>query len=186
MKYLLASKEDIPKVLSLHRKYHIDSISETDKADGFVTTLLDEKLLSELIDKEHGLVIAKDNDSVVGFVMSASWEYCSKWPMFQYLISKLGDIEYKGQKLTTENSYQYGPICIEKKYRGTGVLEGLFEFARKEMQKKYPILVTFVSPKNPRSVKAHVEKLKLENILEFKYNNKSYIELVYDTTMPLK
>ncbi|MBN2618288.1 MAG: hypothetical protein JXR64_08270 [Spirochaetales bacterium] len=185
MEYRLATYNDIDNVLELHKKYHIDTIKPEDKADGFITTLLNTELLKELIDQD-GLVIAINNKLVVGFVMSASWEYCSKWPMFQYMIGKLGELEYLGQKLTTYNSYQYGPVCIDKKFRGTGVLEGLFEYARIIMNRKYPILVTFVNKMNPRSVSAHTKKLKLDIITEFEYNNKSYLELVYDTSKEFK
>lgn len=185
MEYRLATKNDIGDVLSLHRKYHVDTVSDADRADGFVTTLLNEDLLLELIEKEDGLAIARKGAQLTGFVMSASWQYCSKWPMFQHMISQLGELEYLGQRLSTENSYQYGPICIHRDFRGTGVLEGLFDFARSVMERRFPILVTFVNKENPRSVKAHVDKLKLEVIKEFEYNKKSYLELVYDTSKPL-
>lgn len=185
MIYKLATKNEIEEILSLHKKYHVQTIAEEDKEDGFVTTQLDEDLLTELIEQERGLFVAIKDNKIIGYAMSASWDYCSKWPMFRYMMSKLGEIEFLGQRLTTENSYQYGPICIEKDFRGTGVLEGLFDFARKEMQKRYPILVTFVNMKNPRSVKAHLDKLKLHNVKEFEYNGNSYIELVYDTSKSL-
>lgn len=185
MEYKLAAKSDIADVLSLHQKYHVQTIAEKEKKDGFVTTQLDEDLLCELIEKENGLFIAVNNKQIIAYAMSASWDYCSKWPMFQYMINKLGEIEFLGQQLTVRNSYQYGPICIEKEFRGTGVFERLFDFTRGEMHKKYPILVTFVNTKNPRSVKAHMDKLKMVNVKEFKYNNNSYIELVYDTSKKL-
>lgn len=185
MDYILATKNDIEGVLSLHKKYHVQTIAENDKDDGFITTQLDEVLLTELIDEEKGLFVAKQDNKIIGFAMSASWDYCSKWPMFEYMISKLGEINFLGQQITTENSYQYGPICIDKDFRNTGVLEGLFDFARSEMQKRYTILVTFVNKKNPRSVKAHVDKLKLINVKEFEYNKSSYIELVCDTSKPI-
>ncbi|MDC7223360.1 MAG: hypothetical protein PQJ60_06430 [Spirochaetales bacterium] len=185
MVFELASKEDIPEVLKIHGKCHIDSVSDEDREDGFVTTLLDEALFLELIEKERGLVVAREQGRVVGFVMSASWEYCSKWPMFRHLIGMLGDIEFEGQRLSTENSYEYGPVCIDKEFRGAGVLQGLFECARKEMEKRYPFMLTFISPKNPRSLRAHRDKLKLESVLDFEYGGKDYIALAYDTSRPL-
>ncbi len=184
MKYKLATRKDIQGVLAIHKKYHIDTIAEADKSDGFVTTSLDEELLTELIAAD-GLSVAVENETIVGFLMSASWEYCSKWPMFQFMIGDLEKLEYLGRKLTTTNSYQYGPICIDKSHRGKGVLEGLFEFSRRVMQEKYPILVTFVNSKNTRSVNAHINKLQMEIIQEFEYNSKRYIELVYDTSKPV-
>ena len=81
---------------------------------------------------------------------------------------------------------KYGPICIDKSVRGSGVLEKIFDFSREHMSKKYPILVTFINKINPRSYEAHVRKLGLSVIQEFEFNNNSYYELVYDTSQKIK
>ncbi|HIP45163.1 MAG TPA: GNAT family N-acetyltransferase [Sulfurospirillum arcachonense] len=186
MKLKIAQLDDIDSILKLHFMYQVDSIEQEDKKDGFVTTAFTHEQLSNLITKEQGLFIAIENDEVVGYVMSASWEFWSIWPMFVQMIKDLDSLEYLEQKLTTKNSYQYGPVCIDKKYRGSGLLEKLFDFAREHMSKKYPILVTFVNKINPRSFAAHTKKLGLTVIKEFKFNNNSYYELVYDTSKPIK
>ena len=186
MKLKIAELSDIESILKLHFKYQVDSIAQEDKNDGFVTTPFTKEQLTNLISQEQGLFIALENDEVVGYVMSASWEFWSIWPMFAYMIKDLDSLEYLEQKLSVKNSYQYGPVCIDKKYRGTGLLEELFDFARVEMAKKYPILVTFINKINPRSYAAHTKKLGLTLIKEFEFNNNSYYELVYDTLKPVK
>ncbi|MDD2697199.1 MAG: GNAT family acetyltransferase [Arcobacteraceae bacterium] len=182
MKLKIAELSDIEKVLELHFRYQIDSIKEEDKKDGFVTTPFTKEQLSELIEQEQGLFIALQDDEVVAYVMSASWQFWSKWPMFAFMIEHLGELEYLGQKLSVENSYQYGPICIDKSVRGTEVLKNIFDFARKSMAKRYPILVTFINKINPRSYEAHTRKIGLEVIQEFSYNNNNYYELCFDTS----
>jgi len=183
MKFKIAQLDDIESILKLHSRYQVDSIEQEDKKDGFVTTAFTYEQLSNLITQEQGLFIAIENDEVVGYVMSASWEFWSAWPMFVQMIKDLDSVEYLGQKLTTKNSYQYGPVCIDKKYRGSGLLEKLFDFAREHMSKKYPILVTFINKINPRSYVAHTKKLGLTVIKEFEFNNNNYYELVYDTSL---
>ena len=186
MRLKRAELSDIDKVLELHFRYQIDSIKEEDKKDGFVTTPFTKEQLCELIEKEQGLFIAQEGDEVVAYVMAASWQFWSRWPMFAYMIEGLGDLEYLGQRLSIHNSYQYGPICIDKSARGSGVLEAIFEFARAEMAKRYPILVTFINKINPRSYEAHTRKLGLKVIKEFSYNGNNYYELVYDTSNSLR
>jgi len=178
----IAQLSDIEDTLKLHYRYQVDSINEEDKKDGFVTTAFTHDQLQALIEEEQGLFIARKDGEVVAYVMAASWQFWSRWPMFAYMIEHLGELTYKGQKLSVENSYQYGPICIDKSVRGSGVLEQIFEFAREQMAKRYPILVTFVNKNNPRSFNAHTKKLGLEVIREFKFNNNEYYELVYDTS----
>ena len=112
--------------------------------------------------------------------MAASWQYWSAWPLFQYMIEDLPNTEYLGQRLSTENSYQYGPICIHRDYRGTEVLPNLFEFSRRQMAPRFPILITFINKINSRSFKAHTEKLGLEVIKTFEFNNNQYYDLGYD------
>ena len=186
MQYKLAQIEDIEKVLELHFKYQIDSIKQEDKKDGFITTAFTKEQMVDLITLEQGLFIAIENEKIVAYVMSASWKFWSRWPMFAFMMEDLPNLEYLGQKLTVQNSYQYGPVCVDKEYRGSGVLEKIFDFARENMAKRFPILVTFINKINPRSYEAHTKKLKLEVIKEFSYNNNNYYELVYDTSKKLK
>ncbi|WP_201783347.1 hypothetical protein [Hymenobacter sp. AT01-02] len=98
---------------------------------------------------------------------------------------KPASLTYAGQQLSTENSYQYGPICIDKAYRGSGVLERIFDFSREQMSARYPVLVTFINRINTRSYAAHTQKLGLEVIHEFEFNNNHYLELAYETSKRL-
>ncbi len=182
MQLKIAELNDIEAVLKLHAKYQIDTIKEEDKKDGFVTTAFTKEQLTKLIIEEHGLFIAKEGEVVLAYVMAASWQFWSIWPMFAHMIKDLPNLEYLGQTLSVDNSYQYGPICIDKSLRGTSMLNEIFDFSRKEMAKRYPILVTFVNKINPRSVEAHRRKLGLEVIQEFTYNANEYYEMVYDTS----
>lgn len=182
LEYRLAQLEDIDNVLELHFRYQVDSINEEDKKDGFVTTAFTVEQLSDLINQEQGLFIGIKNGEVLAYVMAASWDFWSKWPMFAHMIKDLANLTYLNQTLSTTNSYQYGPVCIDKSIRGSGALENIFDFAREEMSKRFPILVTFVNKINPRSFEAHRRKLGLEVIQEFEFNSNEYYEMVYDTS----
>lgn len=175
--YRRANKEDISQILELHYRYQVDSINEEDKKDGFITTAFTEDQLSELIEKEQGLFVAVTNNNIVAYAMAASWTYWARWPMFAHMIKDLPNITYKDIVLNVENSYQYGPVCVDKHYRGKGVFEGVFKFSLNEMSQKYPVLVTFINKINPRSFAAHTRKVGLEVVKEFDFNNNNYYEL---------
>jgi hypothetical protein len=183
MHYKIAELLDIDATLKLHAKYQIDTIKEEDKKDGFVTTAFTKEELTQLIEQEQGLFIAKEGDEVLAYVMAASWQFWSKWAMFQHMITELPKLEYMGQTLCVDNSYQYGPICIDKSVRGTEVLKEIFNFSLGHMAKRYPILVTFVNQINPRSYEAHTRKLGLDVIQEFEFNGNRYWELGCFTSM---
>lgn len=184
--YKIANIEDIEGVLSLQKKYHINTINQEDKKDGFVTTPFTYNQLKELILNEKGLFVATHNKKNVAYAMSASWHYWAEWPMFQFMLKELPNLKFMNKNITTENSYQYGPICIDRPFRGTGMLESVFDFARKQMSEQYPIMLTFINKNNPRSYEAHTRKLLMTTINEFEFNGNSYYELAYDTSKQLK
>ena len=100
----VATLEDVSEVLALHYRYQVDSICEEDKADGFITTAFTEQHLRDLIQIEQGLFIAKHNNKIVAYAMSASWQFWCQWPMFAYMVEHLADATYLGNSLTVDNS----------------------------------------------------------------------------------
>ncbi len=186
MEFRNATIDDIKGVSELQKKYHVSTVSEEDKKDGFVTTLFTEEQFKEIIEKENGLTIACDNGKVVAYAMAASWDFWSAWPMFQHMIKDLPNVQYNGTQLTVENSFQYGPVSIDKAYRGKNMVRDLFETSRREMSKRFDVMVTFINTANPRSFAAHTRKVGFEVVQEFDYNNNHYYELCYDMKKPVE
>lgn len=181
MIYRNATVADIPQIEELQKRYHVSFINEEEKKNGFVTTLFSREQLTELIEQEDGISIACDGETVAAYAMAGSWQFWSKWPLFQQMIADLPNITYLGKTLSTENSYQYGPVCIDMAYRGQGVLQALFAHSARQMSKRYPILITFINHLNPRSFAAHTQKVGLDVIKDFTFNGNNYYELGYDT-----
>lgn len=181
MEITRASVSDMDGIISLHKKYHIDYIDESDKPDGFVTTNFTLKQLENLIEHENGVTVAKQNGRVVCYAMAASWRFWSTWPLFAYMLEKLPEYRYQGSPLSPDNSYQYGPICVDRAVRGTGVFEKVFFASLAGMEKRFSTMVTFISQANPRSYAAHVRKGKMSEVGAFKFNNKDYYMLACRT-----
>jgi hypothetical protein len=96
------------------------------------------------------------------------------------MIASFPKLIFDGGRINTQNTFQYGPICIHKNFRGNGVLQSLFEKMRLEMLKKYPISITFINKENKRSLFAHTQKLNWEVIDEFQFNDNTYLTLGFD------
>lgn len=58
----------------------------------------------------------------------------------------------------------------------------VFDFSRMQMNKRYPILITFINHINSRSYFAHTKKLGLDVIKSFAFNDNIYYELGYNTS----
>ena len=181
MEIRLAEINDIEGIVALHKQYHVNSISPADKADGFVTTNFTPEQLQALIEKERGVTIATNGNNVIAYAMAASWQFWSEWPLFIHMIAKLPEHSYNGQVLSVENSYQYGPICVDKAYRSTGVFEAMFYASLKSMMHRYPIMVTFINHINPRSFAAHTKKVNMDTVCNFQFNNNNYYMLACPT-----
>jgi hypothetical protein len=80
------------------------------------------------------------------------------------------------------DNFQYGPVCIDRAWRGSGAFPQLFQTMSSNLAAKYPIGVTFINQINQRSLKAH-RKLKLEIIDEFQFNDAAYYSLAFPTTI---
>lgn len=179
----LATQDDFDGVKALLKANHVDSLSEEEKKEGFVTTNLTDSQLTELITKEKGVTIAVDNDKVVAFALAAPWEYWSVWPLFEHMIAIMGEYEFRGKPLSAEYTYQYGPICIEKSYRGSGLFKKVFMYSLATMKDRYPVMVTFVNRVNPRSHAAHTRKAGMEISGTFDFNNNHYWMMACPTTL---
>ena len=160
----LAEVGDIEGIRALMKKYHRDTISDEDRPDGFVTTAITDGQLTELIEKERGVMIiagpsgegpGEGRDEVLGFCFAAPWEFWTAWPMFRHMISIIPDYEFDGKKLIVEESYQYGPVCVDRSIRGTGAFEDLFFASLEQFRDRYPVMLTFVNQINKRSENAH-------------------------------
>ncbi len=175
----IAKNSDIDGILELQELYLVSNLTEEEKIAGFVTTPFTVPLLKYVI-CQNGIFIAKLNDKIIGYAFAASWEFFSRYPIFEYMISLFTRFQFRDFDLKTTNSFQYGPVCIHKEYRGQGLIKILFEFMRIHTLEKYPLAVTFINKINIPSTKAHVEKLKWTIIDEFSFNNNNYIVLAYD------
>ncbi len=179
-----ATMSDYEGILSVHRKYHTNHIKPEDRPHGFVTTNFTEQQLENLITRERGVTIAKDSGgAVVAYAMAASWEFWAPWPLFDCMIRKLPEFSLNRQVLTVENSYQYGPICLDGSVRGTGLFEKVFYASLASMADRWPIMATFINQTNGRSYAAHTRKVPMTTAGAFQFNQNDYYLMACSTSL---
>ena len=181
MEIRYATTADLDGLLDLLQANHVNSIPENEKKDGFVTTNITREQLCELIDKENGVTVAIDKGQMIGFALAGSWDFWKPLPLFAYMIEHLREFQLHGHTLTEENSYQYGPVCVDRTYRGTGVFERLFTYSLESMAPRYPYMATFINQINPRSYAAHTRKAGMEESGKFDWNGNHYWLMAIET-----
>lgn len=176
----LGNSNDIRGVLALQDKYLYSKLSEEERRSGFVTTPFTTNQIEGILE-QNGLIVAlNESDTIIAYAFAASWKYFEQWDIFNFMVSRFPKLSFGGNKITIENSFQYGPVCIDKHYRGRGVLNLIFEEMRVEFYKKYPISITFINRVNSISSRAHTQKLGWVIIDEFEFNGNTYIGLAFD------
>lgn len=180
IKTRIGNIKDIKGVLSLQERNLYSKLSEKERENGFVTTPFTVKQIEEII-KQNGIFIAENkNKKIIAYAFAGSWKYFEQWEIFNFMTSRFSKLSFKEKDITTKNSFQYGPVCIDKDYRGNGLLNLIFEEMRIEFLKKYPISITFINKVNVISEKAHTKKLGWKIIDEFEFNENTYIGLAFD------
>ena len=179
MESRLATTHDIHNVLALQKLNLFDNLTEEEREDGFVTTPFTYTQIREIIGLK-GLFVTEIEEEIIAYAFAGSWKYFSQWKLFKVMIASFPKLIFDGKRINTQNTFQYGPICIHKNFRGIGVLQSLFEKMRLEMLKKYPISITFINKENKRSLFAHTQKLNWEVIDEFQFNDNTYLTLGFD------
>lgn len=182
MQLKVAELSDVDEILKLHIRYHIDTISSEDKEDGSLLLTLKREDLEALINNEQGVYIAKDESTVLAYLMVGSGDFWSRWGLFASFLFSFSIIEHLGERVTSEDCAIYGSACICKRLRGSGVLESLFEIARTKVQEDYSLIVTLLHQDNPRSYEAHQRKLGFKRMESFSFEEESYDSFIYDTS----
>ena len=131
----LANSGDMASILDLQDKNLVTKIEKSEMIHGFVTTPFVTKQLEELraID---GLFVAMHENVLAGYAVAAHWDYFDGRPMFELMIRRFERLDFQGKPISRDNSYQYGPVCVEKAMRGTGMVEVLFATMKEHMGKR--------------------------------------------------
>lgn len=180
IKTSIGDKNDITGILSLQEKNLFSNLDNEERKGGFVTTPFTVTQIEEII-KQHGIFVAKNSENeIIAYAFAGSWDYFQQWEIFNMMISRFPKFSFQSTRISLENSFQYGPVCIYKNYRGKGILNLIFEEMRIEFLQKYPISITFINKVNVISIKAHTRKLGWVIVDEFEFNNNEYLGLAFD------
>lgn len=183
MKFEYATLQDVDAVLKLHMDNHVSQLGY-EAADGFLASTFSREQVEDLITKEHRLTVARREDgSIAAYAMAASWAYWDQFPFFANLAREIANYKLDGVQLTTKDSYEYGPVCVAKSERGTGLFSQMFFYSLASKKDEYPIMVAFINKLNYRSYAAHTKKVPMTQAGTFTYEGGEYYLLACSTSL---
>lgn len=111
-------------------------------------------------------VIAKDGDTVVGYVIATLPETRQFVPELGNLFDQIDVINYEGRPLSTYAYYVVGQVCVASGYRGQALLDRMYAHHRSLYSDRFQLFVTDISALNTRSLRVH-ERIGFQALQRF-------------------
>jgi predicted GNAT superfamily acetyltransferase len=149
------SKNDLEGILHLQKANLPQSLTPAEiERQGFVTVHHSYEQLEKL-NRVEKHVIAKHENNVIGYLLAMTQESKFDIPVLIPMFNAFNAIFYKEKKIAEHNYIVVGQVCIDKHYRGQGILDDCYNAYKKMYKKKYDFAITEIDATNSRSFNAH-------------------------------
>ena len=170
--------DDHAGILVLQEANLLDNLPAEARQDGFLSARFSRDQLVQM-DRDVAVLVARDVARVVGYLCASGVELNRQFPLLAAMIGSYGEVRFRGRALADQQTFVYGPVCVDHAYRGRGVLRGLFRTLLREIPARFDAGVAFVAEDNQRSLAAHVAGLGMHDVGEFEFKGKRYRILAF-------
>jgi hypothetical protein len=167
--YCRAEPRDCSGIVRLNAANFITNLSPQEREDGFLSAVFSEQQVAAIAD-DLGIIIAVSDSRVVGFLCAFRNDFEHGSPVITAMLESYDRLRFDGELLSSYRSYVYGPVCIERDYRGKGLLRRLFEAQKRDLAGKFEMGVALVARANVHSLNAHVAGLGMSEVGDFEVN----------------
>jgi predicted GNAT superfamily acetyltransferase len=176
--YRRAKPADYADILRLQSANFIANLSAEERREGFLSAEFTPEQTAQIAE-DLGTMVAIVDSRVAAFLCAFRNEFETGSPVIAKMLESYDRMIFEGRALSSYGSYIYGPVCIDRNYRGRGLLRGLFDAQKKELAGQFEIGVAFVSRSNPHSLTAHVDGLGMTEVGDFECRGNTYATLVF-------
>ncbi len=176
----LAKEEDLADVARLQQENLARNVSEKERQEqGFVSVETSPELLKEIAEQE-GITVARVQGKVVGYLMPMSVEHGRAIPLLDPFIERFKNVQFEGKPLQDYRYCILGQICIDKNYRGQGILEKLYQELETRLAGKYDLGISEIGANNPRSLRAHLDKMHFQVAEQYSAEGRDWYVVILD------
>ncbi len=176
--YRRGGSGDIAEILRIQKANLISNLSKADRGDGFLSVEFSPQQLEEM-NREIPIVVADVGSQLGGYLCGSSLGPARQVPLLSHIIDLFPETRFRDRSLNQYRSFIYGPICVDKPLRGQGVVQGLYTELLRQLDSSFDVGVLFISHNNPRSLYAHVDKLGMEKVGDFEFNDSGFSLLAF-------
>lgn len=158
-----STKEDFEQILELQRQNLYTLISKEDQENqGFVFAEHTLELLQTMAN-DLPQIVALSNGKVIGYNLAMTASMKTILPSITPMFQAFETCSFNGKPLKDYNYIVGGQVCVDRDFRGNGLLSRLYNETKNQVSMVYEACVTEISVRNSRSLKAH-QKLGFEVI----------------------
>lgn len=148
------------------------------QSQGFVTVDHSYEQLAALNDQEKH-VIAKDNEKVIGYLLAMTKKCWAEIPVLVPMFDIFDSVPYNGKKISEYNYLVVGQVCIDKAYRGQGILDHCYAAYKARYSAKYDFAITEIASTNLRSLNAH-KRVGFKEVHTFISGETKWVVVLWD------
>lgn len=158
LEYTTATTDaDLEQILALQRPNRREHLTAQEmQAQGFLSARHNLGLLQAMNTPHRHVIVKNEQGRVVGYTLCLLRTFDANLiPILDGLNQVIEQAMYQGQSVAQRNYVIMGQVCIDKEYRGHGVFAGLYAKMRQTLATQFDCIVTSISSRNPRSLRAH-------------------------------
>ncbi len=160
------TEADLRGILALQQQNLVRNLApNVQQQQGFVTLQYTLAQMQQMHEAGPG-IIAKDGETVVGYALVTLPEIRQAVPELGSLFDQIDALSYQNKPLSQFPYYVMGQVCVADGYRGQGIFDRMYQHHRDTYQSRYQLLITDISARNTRSIRAH-ERVGFRSIARF-------------------
>ena len=169
---------DYAELLALQETNLRDNLQPGDRGQGFLSARFAREQFSEMNDSV-AVIVADIDGRIAGYLCASAVDFNRPFALLAAMILQYPFVEFRGRTLDRYASFVYGPVCIDRSFRGKGLLRGLYRALVGEVARRFEIGVAFVAQDNPHSLAAHVQGFGMTDAGRFDFNEREYRILAF-------
>jgi GNAT superfamily N-acetyltransferase len=173
---LVESDRDLEGILALQ------SASRTPTRDGFVTVEHTLGVLRAMHALAPSIVARDERDDVVGYALAMPKQARTWVPIIEPMFAMIEQLPPTALSATPDARwYVMGQVAVASSHRGTGVFDALYAEHRARYRARFDVLVTEVSTRNTRSMRAH-ERVGFRPVVTYRDATDEWVLIAWDWT----
>jgi GNAT superfamily N-acetyltransferase len=171
------------QILDLQRLNHAGALSPDVQAhEGFVYAQHTASLLRRMSAELPQAVALADN-MVVGYCLSLPLSLRSELPTIAPMFDQFARCAYRGRSVSELSFFVGGQVCVDRAYRGRGLIGRLYEHVRRSAPAKYELCVTEIAIRNQVSVRAH-KRIGFEEVSKYSDGREEWVIVAWPLRRP--